>query len=148
MILARVPSGELKEKGSYEYFTGYDTDNKPLWSNDYQQRKGVFTNPGKCYRSGITYNAGLKRYLWCQIIPVSDRGTAGGPRFKGGLGIYEAPDPWGPWKTVFYTMDWDIGPGETASLPTKWMSPDGKSCHLLFSGDDYFSVRGVKFITD
>jgi len=26
-------------------------------------------------------------------------------------------------------------------LPTKWMSSDGKTCYLLFSGDDCFSVR-------
>jgi CubicO group peptidase (beta-lactamase class C family) len=148
MILARVPKDRLKVKDSYEYFAGFGGDAKPLWTEDYQKRKAVFSNPGKCYRSGITYNAGLKRYLWCQVIPISDRGTARGPRFNGGLGIFEAPEPWGPWKTVYYTMDWDIGPGETASIPTKWMSEDGKSCYYLFSGDDYFSVRGVSFVTD
>ncbi len=36
---------------------------------------------------------------------------------------------------------WDVGPGETASFPTKWMSADGKTVHLVFSGDDCFSVR-------
>ena len=148
MVLAKVPQDRLKEKDRYEYFAGYGPDQNPIWSADYQQRKAVFTNPGKCYRSGITYNAGLKRYLWCQIIPVSDRGNAGGPRFKGGLGIYEAPEPWGPWKTVFYTMDWDMGPGETASIPAKWMSEDGRTCYLLFSGDDCFSLRGLRLITD
>jgi CubicO group peptidase (beta-lactamase class C family) len=148
MILARVPQDRIKEKDAYEYFGGYGRNAEPLWTEDYQKRKAVFTNQGKCYRSGITYNAGLKRYLWCQVIPVSDRGTSRGPRFQGGLGIFEAPEPWGPWKTVYYTMDWDMGPGETASIPTKWMSEDGKSCYYLFSGDDYFSVRGVNFITD
>lgn len=148
MILVRVAKDRLREKESYEYFAGYGPGDEPDWSEDYQQRKAVFTNPGKCYRSGITYNSGLERYLWCQIIPVSDRGRARGPRFKGGLGIYEAPEPWGPWKTVYYTMDWDMGPGETASLPTKWMSDDGRSCYLVFSGDDCFSVRRVSFITD
>ena len=146
MILARVPKNRIKERDSYEYFAGYGGNTKPFWSEDYQKRKAVFTNPGKCYRSGITYNEGLKRYLWCQIIQVSDRGTARGSRFKGGLGIFEAPEPWGPWKTVYYTMDWDMGPGETASIPVKWMSEDGRSCYYLFSGDDYFSVRGVNFI--
>lgn len=147
MILARVPKDKLREKGYYEYLAGYTGNNNPVWSEDYQKRKAVFTNPGKCYRSGITYNKGLKRYLWCQVIQVSDRGTARGPRFEGGLGIYEAPEPWGPWKTVFYTMDWDMGPGETASLPSKWMSEDGKSGYFLFSGDDCFSVRAVNFNT-
>jgi hypothetical protein len=69
-------------------------------------------------------------------------------RFEGGFGIYEAPEPWGPWKTVFFTTRWDVGPGETSSFPTKWMQADG-TCHLLFSGDDYFSVRAVKlFVKD
>jgi len=148
MILARVASDRMKKMDGYEYFAGYGFNNLPVWSADYQQRKAVFTNPGKCYRSGITYNAGLKRYLWCQVIPVSDRGTSRGPRFDGGLGIYEAPEPWGPWETVYYTMEWDMGPGETGSIPTRWMSGDGKSCYYLFSGDDYFSLRGVNFITD
>ena len=37
--------------------------------------------------------------------------------------------------------DWDVGPGETCSFPTKWMSADGKTVYLVFSGDDCFSVR-------
>lgn len=95
---------------------------------------GFSPTPGRCYRSGITYNAPLKRYLWVQIIPGGDT------RFKGGFAIYYAPEPWGPWATAFYTEGWDVGP-ETASLPTKWFSPDGATVHILFSGDDTFSVR-------
>ncbi len=146
MILARVPKNRIKERDSYVYFAGYDRNSKPRWSEDYNKREAVFTNPGRCYRSGITYNKGLDRYLWCQIMFNSTYPR--GPRFNGGLGIFEAPEPWGPWKTVFYTLDWDMGPGETASIPTKWMSDDGKTCHYLFSGDDCFSVRKINFKTN
>jgi hypothetical protein len=66
-------------------------------------------------------------------------------RFQGGFGIYDAPEPWGPWTTVFYTPAWDVGPGETNSFPTKWISADGRTAHLVFSGDDSFSVRQVTF---
>ena len=62
-------------------------------------------------------------------------------RFAGGFGIYDAPEPWGPWTTIFHTEAWDVGPGETSSLPPKWMSKDGRTLHLVFSGDDSFSVR-------
>ena len=55
------------------------------------------------------YNAGLKRYLWCQVLPTSKHPQ--GPRFQGGFGVYDAPEPWGPWTTVFYTDEWDVGPG-------------------------------------
>ena len=66
-------------------------------------------------------------------------------RTAGGLGIFDAAEPWGPWTTVYYSESWDVGPGETSSLPTKWMSGDGRRCHLVFSGDDCFSVRAVTF---
>ena len=49
--------------------------------------------------------------------------------------------PWGPWSTVFFTEDWDVGPGESSCFPTKWMRADGKTLYLVFWGDDSFSVR-------
>jgi CubicO group peptidase (beta-lactamase class C family) len=36
---------------------------------------------------------------------------------------------------------WDAGPVESSSFPTKWMSGDGKTLFLVFSGDDNFAVR-------
>ncbi|MBL7223879.1 MAG: DUF4185 domain-containing protein, partial [Candidatus Brocadiae bacterium] len=135
MVLARVPKGALRQLRQYEYFAGLGADGQPRWASDVRQRKPVFAHKGRCYRSGISYNAALKRYLWVQVIPGGDT------RFKGGFGIYDAPEPWGPWTTVFFTEGWDVGPGETASFPPKWMSADGRTLHLLFSGDDAFSVR-------
>jgi hypothetical protein len=66
-------------------------------------------------------------------------------RFRGGFAIYDAPEPWGPWTTVYFAESWDVGPGETACFPTKWMSQDGKTLYLVFSGNDNFSVRKVTF---
>lgn len=135
MVLARAPKDRLRERATYEFFVKTDIQGKPVWSPDIGQRGAVFADPGNCYRSGITYNAGLKRYLWCQIGPGNDT------RFAGGLAIYDAPEPWGPWTTAYSAENWDIGPGETASLPAKWISADGRTMHLVFSGDDCFSVR-------
>jgi CubicO group peptidase (beta-lactamase class C family) len=135
MVLARVPRDRIKDRDAYEFFKGRDALDRPVWTHDIAQRGAVFTHEGKCYRSGISYNAGLKRYLWCQTLPGDD------PRFRGGLGIYDAPEPWGPWTTAYFTEAWDVGPGETSYFPTKWMSADGKALHLVFSGDDCFSVR-------
>ena len=143
MVLARVPKDRIRDRSAYEFFAGQDDSNEPQWTTEIRDRAAVFVNPGRCYRSGITYNPGLKRYLWCQTLPESTDNR--GPRFQGGFGIYEAPEPWGPWRTVFFTEAWDTGPGETSSLPTKWMSQDGRTCHLLFSGNDCFSVRKVEF---
>lgn len=144
MVLARVPRDDLRNQSAYEFFVGVDTQGQPAWSNDIAQRGAVFTYPGRSYRSGITYNAALKRYLWAQILPQSRHPQ--GPRFQGGLGIYDAPEPWGPWTTVFFTEDWDVGPGETASFPPKWMSADGQVLTYVFSGNDAFSVRRATLI--
>ncbi len=77
---------------------------------------------------------------------------------KGGLNqfsIYDAPEPWGPWTTVFYTEQWQGGVlstgnggwGESQHIPTKWISPDGKTFHLVFAGDDSFSVMKATLTT-
>ena len=139
MVLARVPADRLCHQDAYEFFVRLDAQGRPAWTRNIAQRGAVFTHPGRCYRSGITYNAALQRYLWVHILPQSRHPQ--GPRFQGGFGVYDAPEPWGPWTTVYFTEDWDVGPGETASLPTKWMSADGRTVHLVFSGDDHFSVR-------
>jgi len=138
-VMARVPKGEIRNRSAYEFFVGLDDTGHPRWTKDIRQRKPVFINPGGCYRTQVSYNAGLDRYLLCQVLPMSRHPQ--GMRFQGGFGIYDAPQPWGPWTTVYYTQEWDVGPGETNSFPTKWISDDGKTCHLVFSGDDYFSVR-------
>ncbi len=131
---------------------------QPVWTKDIDGRGAVFENLGKCYRSGISYNAGLRRYLWSQTLYAKED-----MRFSGGIGIFEAAELWGPWRTVFYTEKWDTGPGETSSFPTKWMGSKGKEqkakgkttkqnskssieVHLVFSGEDCFSVRRTRVV--
>jgi hypothetical protein len=145
MVLARVASRHIKERRAYQFFRQLDDDGTPTWTGDIDRRGAVFSHAGHCYRSGISFNAPLGRYLWCQIHPPSEGSR--GPRFEGGFGLYDAPEPWGPWTTVYFTDAWDVGPGETSSFPTKWMSADGKTMHLVFSGDDHFSVRQATLTT-
>jgi hypothetical protein len=133
-VLARVPKDRITRRDAYEFFKNVRPDGQPVWTTDIRQRGGVFDHQGKSYRSGISFNPALRRYLWCQIGPSKDS------RFAGGFAVYDAPEPWGPWTTVHFTDDWDVGPGETNSFPTKWMSADGKTLDLVFSGDDSFSV--------
>ena len=139
MVMARVPIGRIAEEKAYEFFVSISEDQTANWSANLADRGAVFEHAGRCYRGGICYNAGVQRYLWCQTLPESTHPQ--GPRFQGGFGIYDAPNPWGPWTTLFFTEAWDVGPGESSVLPTKWISPDGRTVHLLFSGDDSFSVR-------
>jgi len=138
MVMARVPKDKIRDRGAYEFFVRREGGGA-VWSKDIGKRGAVFENRGRCYRSGISYNAGLKRYFWCQTLYGKDD-----MRFSGGIGVFEAAEPWGPWRTVFYTEKWDVGPGETSSMPTKWMSKDGRTCYLVFSGEDCFSVRRAR----
>jgi len=139
MVLARVPRDAVTQRDAYEFFAGLDADGDPTWSRDVGERAAVFTHRHRCLRSSVSYNAPLRRYLWWQQIPNHPREPA--TRFSGGFGVYDAPEPWGPWTTIHYTELWDVGPGETGCFPTKWMSDDGRTVYLVFSGDDDFSVR-------
>ena len=143
MNLARVPKDRITQRNAYEFFTRLDDQGQPVWSGDISLRGPVFTHKGACYRSSVSYNAPLKRYLWWQVLPTNPDFTPQRPdtRFEGGFAIYDAPQPWGPWTTAFYTEKWDTGPGESATIPTKWISEYGKSVYLIFSGQDAFSVR-------
>jgi CubicO group peptidase (beta-lactamase class C family) len=139
MVLARVPAARIRDRHAYQFFKSLDARRQPVWTSAIEERGAVFTSAGRCYRSAITYNSGLRRYIWSQTLP-------GDARFEGGFGIYDAPEPWGPWTTAFFTARWDVGPGDTSSFPSKWMSADGKTMHLVFSGDDAFSVRKVRVV--
>jgi CubicO group peptidase (beta-lactamase class C family) len=141
MVLARVPHGRIKDRSAYEFFEKVEGDS-PVWTSVIDNRGAVFTNSGGCYRSSVSFNAGLGRYLWCQT------GAGKDTRFRGGFAIYDAPEPWGPWTTAFSTKQWDIGPGETSCLPTKWMSDNGRTVQLVFSGDDSFAVRQGRLLAD
>lgn len=142
MVLARVDRRQMKQHEAYEFFAGLDSSGQPRWTHAIEERSAVFEHRGRCYRSSVSYNAPLRRYLWCQILPGDD------PRFAGGLGIYDAPEPWGPWTTACFAEAWDVAPGETAGIPTKWIATDGLAFQLVFSGEDCFSVRKGKIVVN
>jgi hypothetical protein len=140
-VLLRAPKGDLARRAAWEFWDGAG------WTPDAARRAGVFSRPDGCLRSAMTYHAPTKRYLWWQAFPRPkghpDRGDT---RFEGGFGVYDAPEPWGPWTTAFATPRWDLGPGEHGDFPSKWMSADGRTLHLVFSGDDAFSVRRATLV--
>ena len=147
LVLARVAKERIHERDAYEFFVRVESNGDVTWSRDIADRGTVFSNPDAICRSHVTYSPALKRYLLTMIGPVIDsRGfSVYDARFAGGIGVYDAPEPWGPWTTAFYTDAWDVGPGESASFPSKWLAADGRSGWLLFSGNDSFSMRRATF---
>ena len=111
LVMARVLKERIREKEAYEYFSGLSDAGEPKWSAQAADRAGALENPGRVYRTSVSFNSGLKRYMACVILPEEDT------RFAGGFSVYDAPEPWGPWTTVYYVEKWDVGPGETCHFP-------------------------------
>jgi hypothetical protein len=128
VVLARVPKERIREKEAYAFFV---RDGE--WSMNIQQRGATFAYPGHCQRLDAVYDKGIGRYL----LAVSyGHGK--------GWGIFEGVEPWGPWRVAYSTSDWGLGETHGYRLPAKWMSADGRSGWLVFSGtkgNDAFCAR-------
>jgi hypothetical protein len=88
----------------------------------------------------VVYNPGINRYLLTVFHgSVSEHGD-------GSWGIFDAAEPWGPWTTVAYYGNWiDATPKFGFEFPSKWISEDGQTLWLVFSGTGaYDSFNLVK----
>jgi hypothetical protein len=133
IVLARVPKQSVGERSKWEFFAGMDSSGQPTWSANIADRKPVFTDPHGTERIAITYNAGLHRY----ILTTAHQPVGSTAMHTPALGVFDAPQPWGPWTTVYYDDDWAKGSRTYhEKFPTRWMSRDGKTMWLLFSGLD------------
>ncbi|SPE35376.1 Beta-lactamase [Candidatus Sulfopaludibacter sp. SbA3] len=133
LVLARVARSRMRDREAYEFFVRLDPRGRPVWTRDIAQRGPVFSYPGHCLRADAVYHPALKRYL-----------LALGYNQDSGWGIYDAPEPWGPWTTAFHTESWDIPGTHGYRLPSKWIAVDGRSMYLVYSGvneNDAFCVR-------
>jgi hypothetical protein len=143
LILARVPKDQIMDRNAYEFFGGSNQQGEPLWVSDIDKRRPVFSDPnGIGWGVRAVYDTGIKRYLLAVFHgPVSKDGD-------GSWGLFDAPEPWGPWTTVAYYKNWiDSTPKFGFDFPPKWMSPDGKTLWMVFSGigiyDSFNVVRAT-----
>jgi hypothetical protein len=145
--LARVPRDAILDREQYEFFAGFDQSPpgqpvQPRWTGSLADRQPVFEDPnGVGWNVSVVYSAGIKRYVLC---------TEHGRSHLGKLGMFDAPEPWGPWTTVLYEDAWGAEhvPVNTFywSIPTKWISADGRDFTFVFTGrtenDSFNAVRG------
>ena len=124
--LFRVLAANLQKDpsipGVYEYYAGPG----PVWSAERAKALPVFDDASGRTITHVVYNSGLKRY----IASVQGRGV-------GETGLFDAPEPWGPWTTIAYYQNWGgfAGHGSLGvDFPTKWISRDGKTMWAVFSG--------------
>jgi hypothetical protein len=141
IYLIRVPKAQIESKSQYEFFSGLDSSGNPLWG-PIASRKPVFVDPEGVMRSSAIYDPGLGRYL---LVTNHTQNSSGD------IGIFDAPEPWGPWTTVFYVNGWPAG-GEVerntffANFSPKWWSNGGRDFVFVFTGkstnDSFNSVAG------
>jgi hypothetical protein len=132
LVLARVPKTRITDRAAWEFLERVDEQGRPVWTSDVNRRGAVFANPAGCQRVDVVYNPGLKRYLMALAYDHS-----------GAWGLFDAPEPWGPWTTVLH-REWDIAGTHGYRLPAKWIARDGRSMTLVFSGtrpNDAFCTR-------
>jgi hypothetical protein len=126
--LIRAPASSVANPATHEYFSG--TATAPAWSRSRSVARSIFTDPAGVWRPSITYVPGLRRYLLAAAhapskLPSSNR-----------QGLFEAPNLWGPWRTVYYS-DSFLGMRGGFYLgmhfPSKWQAADGRTLWATFS---------------
>lgn len=140
IVLARCLISDLETEANYEWYTGL-SGGSPTWSTTVANRVPVFDDPnGVGWNLSVSYNPVLARYLLCTEHTTS---------FTGKIGIFDAPEPWGPWTTVLY-QDAFGSPTITAdtffwNFANKWNS--GTNFVMVFSGindnDSWNTVEGT-----
>ena len=137
LFLARAPRDRLRERDAYEFFAGLGSDKQPTWSADAARMQPVFSDPNGVTTPTVVWNPALRRFLFANFHT--------GP---GQLGVFDGPQPWGPWTTVGYYDDWgqmgQDGEGLTCGFPEKWMSEDGLTLWSVFSVYGAGAKQGIQ----
>lgn len=134
LFLARAQPAKITQPGAYEWFAG-----DAGWSRDFADKQPAFQDPaGYIWHVGVTYNAGLQRYLLTKphFAPDDDRVVLNAADSRvASLGVFDAPTPWGPWTTVHYEDNFlDDKVKFSYFVPASYISGDGRELWLAFSG--------------
>lgn len=154
IYLARSPAARIMDRAGYEFFAG-SQNGEPFWTTVLGRKRPAFEDRanGVGWVSSLCYVAGRKRYILMVEHTESSRGN---------LGVYDAPEPWGPWTTVDFLSEAagnpfgagqpDVPPNTFFwNLPTKWHSRNGWEFAMVFTGagrgkdNDSFNVAGGRF---
>ena len=145
ITLMRVLQSQIIQKNAYEYFAGTDGGGVPIWTSTIANRVPVFEDSGNgVMRTSVSYNPGLGRYIL--MTQQIDRYSSG----NGHMGIYDAPEPWGPWTTVLFANHWSLGiqnGNKTVywNFSNKWLSENGENFVMVYTGpggDSWGTIEG------
>ncbi len=164
LLLGRVPRDRILDRSAWEFVVELPSvvsagsslryPESPRWDKDDGHAVPVFRYPLMCGEDHVSYNPGIGRYLLGNYSFIDGEGR---PRpyhqawpesaMRSQLTLFEAPEPWGPWSLFHLDDDWGTYGDYQPVFPTKWMSEDGKTVHMVSSGseDDYnFTVQRLE----
>ncbi|MDX2195896.1 MAG: hypothetical protein NW207_05720 [Cytophagales bacterium] len=143
LYMARVHKDSIINRASWQFLSGIDGENKPVWSANEEQSYPIFTDTGHVAHPTMSYNKALNRYIlgvYSDVVPHKENATRAEWKTwdkASEMQLYESEYPWGPWK-VFYNEKPFGGNNHSAYLPqipAKWWSADGLSGTVMFAGD-------------
>jgi hypothetical protein len=142
IVLLRGRRTELDAPRSWQFFAGLNKGGDPTWSNDPDRREPVFRDANGVMHTSAIWNPGLGRYF---LTMSHSQASAGN------VSIFEADELWGPWRPVMYEWAWGhplLEPNTFYwNFSPKWLSPDGRSFAMVFTGtdenDSWNLVRGT-----
>jgi hypothetical protein len=151
--LARVLREHVADRDAYEFFAGLEkgaASHRPRWTRDIAARHPVFALEGHVNSGDVVYNAPLRRYLLVTCAGDFAPGEKDGTPSR--LVFFDAPHPWGPWRSAGYVPHWGTGFGGDLRydprLPAKWIGGDGLACTLVYSdriNSDKLNHQAVQF---
>lgn len=145
IALFRAPQSALSEQDRYEYFAGTSPDGLPVWSADITERSAVFNDVDNgVMRTSVNFNEGLQKYFL-----ITEHTKRSGSDGGGNIGIFEASEPWGPWRSVLFEKGWAPHLGGKGSFfwvfSNKWASADGKQFVMIFNTNDQWNTVEGQF---
>jgi len=134
-LLRVTPSIEnINDASKYEFYGGKDANGDPVWTHDFEKIKPLLEWNNNMGCVTITYNAPLKKYIMC----VTDGGNT---YSRMNTYLLESDHITGKWRMVTYMKNF----GEQAyfvNIPSKFISKDGKTAWLLYSGNYWDNMNG------
>ena len=138
-LLRVTPSIEnMNDITKWEFYAGKDGQGNAVWTSKFDDIRPLLEWNNNMGCVTVTYNAPLKKYLMC----VTDGGNTCA---KMNTFILESNSLTGDWKLITYLKDF----GEQAyfvNIPSKFISRDGKTMWLLYSGNYATNWNGEKII--
>lgn len=142
IVLLRARERDISDPAAWTFHAGLDAAGRPKWTRDPSARQPIWTDrTGGAMMVSVAWNPALRRYLLM---------TEHGRTASGNIGVFEAPELWGPWRTILYTEGWGSDRVEPTafywSFAPAWWSGDGLSFVMVFTGtganDAWNTVEG------